>query len=202
MDSMKANVPGNAEGGSMQREDKLDMTCSTGELIEVLRDMADALERGRISLEGLDLPWGEVLKISLAVKNRGGTAEVKMKVASGPSPSAPPKTAGPGAKPRTTDAAKPRGGYGALKKRMKKTFKNIMYALHEHAWPDAGDVDAFVRDSGLMVRYPGKGDEFYAAYSEAVAGFAAAVEAKDLEAATQKAHLLNDLKTRCHKLYD
>jgi len=186
----------------LQREDKLDMICSAKELAEVLRDMAEALEHGRISLEGIDLSWSEVLKISLSIKNRGEAAEVRMKVASGPLQTASSKAALPDAKTRPTAGRKPHGGYGALKKRMKKTFKNIMSALHEHAWPDAGDVDVFVRDSGLMVQYPGQGDEFYAAYNEAVAGFAAAVEAQDLEAATQKAHLLNDLKTRCHKLYD
>lgn len=186
----------------MQREDKLDMTCSAEELAKVLRDMAEALERGRFSLEGRDLAWSEVLKISLAIKNRGEVAEVRMKVASGHLRTDSSKAALPDAKTRSTAGRKPRGGYGALKKRMKKTFKNIVYALHEHTWPDAEDVDAFVRDSGLMVQYPGKGDEFYAAYSEAVAGFAAAVESQDLGAATQKAHLLNDLKTRCHKLYD
>jgi XXXCH domain-containing protein len=184
----------------MERKDKLNMAYSAEDLTKMLRDMAESLERGRLNLGGLDLFWGDVLKISLSIKNMGKIAQVKMKVDSDPK-TAPAKAASPEAESRAGTVDKPRG-YGALKKRMKKSFKNIVSKLHKHAWPEAQDVDDFIRDSALMVQYPGKGDEFYAAYSEAVAGFAAAIEAQDLKTATQKARLLNDLKTRCHKLYD
>jgi XXXCH domain-containing protein len=187
----------------MQQEDKLTMSGTAQELATVFKDMAESLEQGRISLDTLDMAWNEINKITLSIKNKAGVMHLKMKIASDPSYTAfPPLNRQAEGIASAAPKTRPRGGYGALKKRMKKSFKNIMYALHEHAWPSAEDISSFVRDSALMVGYPGKGDEFYQVYNEAVAAFEAAVKEQDIELATQKAHLLNDLKTRCHKLYD
>jgi XXXCH domain-containing protein len=194
----------------MEREDKLKMTCTPEELSEILRSMADAMEQQRLSLDTLELGWNEVERISLTVSNAAGMAEVKLKVSSGARSVVVPDT--PEDHPEETpapfheqdpeQAGKPREGYGSLKKRMKKSFKNIMYALHENTWPAMIDIDDFIKDSEQMVLYPGKGDEFYSAYAEAVTGFRVAVQAQDMEAAFQAAHLLNTIKTQCHKKYD
>lgn len=208
----------------MEREDKMKMTCSPEQLAEILRSMADAMERGRLSLDTVEVGWNEVEKISLAIRNAVGMADVKIRISSSDRVVELPEDAeevegvdesagsvllreqSPDVK--ETDPAspgkpaKPRGSYGSLKKRMKKSFKNIMYALHENSWPTMVDIEDFIRDSEQMVLYPDKGDEFYPAYNEAVAAFADAVRLQDLDAAYQAAHLLNTLKTQCHKKYD
>ncbi|SMP49983.1 XXXCH domain-containing protein [Desulfonatronum zhilinae] len=221
----------------MEREDKMKMTCSPEQLAEILRSMADAMERGRLSLDTMELAWNSVEKISLTIRNAAGMADVKIRISSGDRTFDLPddleeveSVAGDGldAQPRDLEQdqgqtqdqdrtgeafevqvsgmpqklGKPGGSYGSLKKRMKKSFKNIMYSLHENSWPSQMDIDEFLRDSADMVRYPGKGDEFYSAYTEAVAAFADAVQRKDLEAAYQATHVLNTLKTQCHKKYD
>lgn len=212
----------------MEREDKVKMTSTPGELADVLRQLADALDQDRVRLRDVNVDWPSLQKLTVVVRNAAGMADVKIKLASalprqsatGPLPDSPKagtKSAVEAAVEADGEAdaeasaqaqtppgpkLKPRGGYGALKKRMKKSFKNIMYALHENSWPDQPDIDAFVHDSGQMVLYPDKGDEFYPAYSEAVAVFVKAVQARDMEAAYQAAHQLNMLKTQCHKKYD
>ncbi len=205
----------------MEREDKMKMTCSPEQLAEILRSMADAMERGRLSLDNVEVGWNEVEKISLTIRNAVGMADVKIRISSSDRVMELPedmedeedvgleiqgqdrKMARDIAPERArVGFAKPRGSYGSLKKRMKKSFKSIMYALHESTWPSMVDIDDFLRDSEEMVRYPGKGDEFYPAYSEALTAFADAVRRQDLEAAFQGAHLLNTLKTQCHKKYD
>jgi XXXCH domain-containing protein len=182
----------------MEREDKVKMTSTPGELADMFRDLADALDQGGVRLRDVHVDWPALQKMTLIVRNAAGMAEVKIKLGSalprqdvaGATTSGPKAGAGPKAEAAVeADASahaqtrpgpklKPRGGYGALKKRMKKSFKNIMYALHENSWPDQPDIDAFVHDSAQMVLYPDKGDEFYPAYSEAVADFVNAVRAR------------------------
>ncbi|PTN38454.1 GAK system XXXCH domain-containing protein [Desulfonatronum sp. SC1] len=215
----------------MEREDKLKMTCTPEQLGEILRSMADAMEQGRLSLDTVELDWNSVEKIALTIRNAAGMADVKIRVSSGdrtvdlPEDLEDAEGVGDDAldgQPRDWDQGqdkvgeefeaqasgmpqklgKPRGSYGSLKKRMKKSFKNIIYALHENMWPSQVDIDEFLRDSRDMVRYPDKGNEFYPAYTDAVAAFADVVQRKDLEAAYQAAHVLNTLKTQCHKKYD
>ncbi|WP_051822157.1 GAK system XXXCH domain-containing protein [Desulfonatronum thiodismutans] len=215
----------------MEREDKMKMTCSPEQLAEILRSMADAMERERLSLDTVELAWNSVEKISLTIRNAAGMADVKVRITSGERTFDLPEDLeddegvgddvlvdqprdwerdqdqiGEALEAQVSDMpqkpGKPRGSYGSLKKRMKKSFKNIMYSLHENIWPSQVDIDEFLRDSADMVRYPGKGDEFYPAYTEAVAAFADAVQRKDLEAAYQATHVLNTLKTQCHKKYD
>ncbi|SDB08448.1 XXXCH domain-containing protein [Desulfonatronum thiosulfatophilum] len=189
----------------MEREDKLNLTCTQEQLAEMLRTMADAMVHGRLRLENVEVDWKDVQKINLAIRNAAGMAEVKLKIASGARCMVIPGKEDDGpAKIETelSETAIPSDSYGSLKKRMRKSFKNIMYALHDNTWPAQSDIDGFIQDSALMVRYPGKGDEFYPAYSEAVAVFQEAVRVRDLDAAYQAAHSLNSLKTQCHKKYD
>lgn len=188
----------------MQRESKLKKVCSSQELVDLLRSLADALDRGAV-VEGMEeTAWIPLDKLHLSVKSvKPEAMEVKLKVVSrGSAADQAPDSIDPAQAEAGTGSARPRGRYAALKKRMRKSFKNIIYALHDRVWPDIQDVETFARDSALMVRYPGKGDAFYAEYAQAAADFHAAVTEQNMDAAIEKVHLLNDLKTRCHKLYD
>ncbi|THB69891.1 MAG: GAK system XXXCH domain-containing protein [Desulfovibrio sp.] len=100
-------------------------------------------------------------------------------------------TPGPGGIPK----------YKTLKKRMKSDFKAIKEALEAGQFPGLEVMRSFHHDSELMVEYPGKGDEFYPAYSKAVREFVAAVENQDLAKARDAANLLEELKEACHDRY-
>lgn len=100
--------------------------------------------------------------------------------------------------------------YKPLKKRMKSVFKGVAAALAAGALPIQADLDLFVADSRLMCQYPGKGDEFYPAYLEAVDRLIALVEeaksqtpgtedyAQAVTQALLAANALNQLKKDCH----
>ncbi|KHK03636.1 GAK system XXXCH domain-containing protein [Desulfovibrio sp. TomC] len=88
--------------------------------------------------------------------------------------------------------------YKGLKKRMKQTFKAIVMALRAGVVPEAGVAAAFIADSRLMTRYPGKGDAFYPAYDAEVDQFETAVAAGDIAAMTGSVAALSRMKKECH----
>ena len=88
--------------------------------------------------------------------------------------------------------------YKGLKKRMKQTFKAIVMALRAGLAPEAGVAAAFIADSRLMTRYPGRGDAFYPAYDAEVDQFEAAVAAGDIAAMTGSVAALSRMKKECH----
>ncbi len=91
--------------------------------------------------------------------------------------------------------------YKPFKKIMKKQFKAIRCALYSETLPTPELTRSFVQASEWMCSFPGKGDEYYAPYMEAVRAFAAAVEKQDLEEATAHVEKLNALKVSCHNKY-
>lgn len=185
----------------MARQESLKKNYTPKQLGDLLRAMADGLDHGGLYFDGVEASWNDVEKIRITISNEGGTAGVKVKarMASGTLPSVSQEGGGSEREGKPGPFSEPRKSYGSLKKSMSKTFKNILYALHEQQWPSEPDVNAFVMDSAQMVRHPGKGDEFYPAYTEAVRGFARAVENRDMEAALHAVHLLSKFKTQCHK---
>ena len=61
-----------------------------------------------------------------------------------------------------------RPSYGQLKERMKTDFKQIRKAVKRDRSIDAELIRSFCSDAWLMTTYPGKGDEYYAAFRERV----------------------------------
>ena len=106
----------------------------------------------------------------------------------------------------TTSGASPPGGkqpkYSSLKKWMKKEFKAITAELLQGRLPEAGLAASFVEDSRQMVRYPGKGDEYYPAFSAATDAFERAMAAGDLEGVAAAVADLRALKDVCHDKYE
>ncbi len=91
--------------------------------------------------------------------------------------------------------------YKSLKKHMKQTFKAIGMALNAGQLPPDLEARSFIADSRLMVSYPGKGDEFYAAYLEKTEAFEAALAASDVESLKTLYQELAQLKRDCHSRY-
>jgi len=91
--------------------------------------------------------------------------------------------------------------YKSLKKHMKHTFKAIGIALNAGQIPPEAEAQSFIADSRLMVSYPGKGDEIYAAYLEKTNAFEAALGTSDLETLKALYRDLAQLKRDCHSRY-
>lgn len=166
-----------------------------------LRELADAVDScelpsqaGPVALEGF-----RSLKVSVRQAYGGGFAVkvgVKFPRPAGLDPLAEDEEHddeeyGEGALPK----------YKSLKKHMKQTFRAIGEALAANQLPPELEAASFVADSRLMVSYPGKGDEFYAAYLEKIEAFAAALAAKDLEPLKALHQELSQLKRDCHSRY-
>lgn len=186
---------------------KSEATVEKAALAGWLRELADAVESGElpapdaagdpVSLEGckgmkigVRHGFGDSLRVKLSVKFPK-----------------PPKTLGsattgepgePGDDEEEDEGTGLLPKYKSLKKHMKQTFKAIGAALAAGQMPPALEAQSFIADSRLMVSYPGKGDEFYAAYLEKTEAFQAALEASDLEAMKALYQELAQLKRDCH----
>jgi XXXCH domain-containing protein len=180
----------------MEEERKIERTMQRNELPAFFRELADALEQdGESALSGLN----RSRKFKISGKDEFGHLSVKIKIksqwgeAAGPGEAQTAEAEGrPSAKPRFKD----------IKKRMKFDFRVIVKALHEGGLPPQDTVERFVADAGLMVTYPGKGEEFYDDFSHAVEEFAAAFAAGDRLAMGAMAEALAHQKARCHAIYD
>jgi XXXCH domain-containing protein len=84
---------------------------------------------------------------------------------------------------------------------MKKEFRTIRDVLSQGRMPDPGLAGSFVDDCLDMCAYPGKGDEYYAAFAAAARKFGEAAKAGDLAAAREAVAELRAIKRSCHDRY-
>jgi len=175
-----------------------------------LRELADAVEAGELPSQSGPVSLEGCRGMKLSVKHgMGETLFVKLSVKF----PKPPKTLGtvqtgetgesdyPGDEDEEDDDSGALPKYKSLKKHMKQTFKAIGAALAAGQMPPALEARSFIADSRLMVSYPGKGDEFYAAYLEKTEAFQAALDAADIEAMKALYQELVQLKRDCHSRY-
>jgi XXXCH domain-containing protein len=177
-----------------------------------LRELADAVEAGELPAQGEAVSLEGCRGMKLSVKHGfGDTLRVKVSVKF-PKPVVARAPLGAGVEAEFggfpddgEDAESGETGalpkYKSLKKHMKQTFKAIGAALMAGQVPPALEAQSFIADSRLMVSYPGKGDEFYAAYLEKTDAFQAALEAADIEAMKALYRDLAQLKRDCHSRY-
>ena len=179
---------------------KIELTVAKSELKEFLANLGQGLEDGELTLGATQLNLEDLAEFKLEFKALGDSYLAKIKA----------KQATPAYMPGEHGAEATVGGaamggkpkYKSLKKRMKKPWKMIRETLALGNLPDRALVEAFVKDSELMVTYPGKGDEFYGAYTVGLERFAAAYEAGDVQAAADAAQALERMKKACHDRYD
>ncbi|WP_243362267.1 GAK system XXXCH domain-containing protein [Fundidesulfovibrio terrae] len=187
---------------SMSNKHKAEVTLEKSDLAGWLRGLAEAVEAGEIATEAgpVSLEGYRAVKISFK-ETFEGKVRAKLSVKF-PRPAL--VLAGePGE--AAEDEESEEGGalpkYKSLKKHMKQTFKAIGAALLAGQMPPLLEAQSFIADSRLMVSYPGKGDEFYAAFLEKTVAFEAALVASDLEAAKSAYLDLAQLKRDCHSRY-
>lgn len=197
---------------TVTHESKAEITLQAEGLPQCFRDLAALLEGGPGgTLNGIDVAGFAKLKVE--VKRKDGRLQFKVKAKheapaavaaegavrarpAGSTRAVPAKTAPP--KP----AAGPAGAkYGSLKKRLKGPWKDMRAAAEAGVLPAAEAIAAFVAGSEAMIAFPGKGDEYYAPYREALAVFQEAVRRKDAAAFAEAVAGLDRVKAQCHARY-
>ena len=91
--------------------------------------------------------------------------------------------------------------YKQLKERMKADFKQIRKAVKKGRPLDAALVRTFCSDARLMTTYPGKGDEYYAAFREQVESLAEAAEQGDRDMLLEAVTTLRRIEKACHNRF-
>ena len=154
-----------------------------------LRELADALENGGTGeLACVD----DFQKIKIAIKNEFSQISVKAKIR--------PEGECKALENSGDESGKPK--YKHLKKRMKSSFRLLLKLIHDGQVPPEQAVNAFIKDSRLMVTYPGYGDEYYESYVHAFEAFEAAYRSGDLGRMHDAIDALVHEKSRCHAKYD
>ncbi|WP_319466191.1 GAK system XXXCH domain-containing protein [uncultured Pseudodesulfovibrio sp.] len=178
----------------MKKESRLDKYIAPSELPTFFRELADALEKGG---EGDFACANDFKKIRIKIKDEFGKISLRVKFKSKATcePTfdiAQDQPAAPLVKPEYKD----------LKKRMKSSFRMIFKMIHNDQIPPKDAVDSFLADSVLMVSYPGYGDDYYEAYTDACAEFAEAYKSGDLARLNETIDQIAFQKGHCHAKYD
>jgi len=185
---------------SNSNKHKSEKKLEKSELAGWLRDLAAAVESGELPGENgaVSLEGYRSLKLSFK-QGLDGAFLAKLSV------KFPKNATGGLAEAGIEDDDEDESGvlpkYKSLKKHMKQTFKAIGVALNAGQIPPGAEAQSFIADSRLMVSYPGKGDEFYAAYLEKTNAFEAALASSDLEGMKVLHRELAQLKRDCHSRY-
>lgn len=188
---------------SKKAKTKLELPPS--EAASLLRQLADALDAGTVSFNQKGLELTGMVKVSESLKSKDGSdqLEVKLKIVSA-APVSPEGAEPAGAEPALKAVPKDKGkgpSYKSLKKEMAKFFKEIRQATQEGALPPADTVAGFCRLSRQMITFPGKGDEYYQAYAEAVTQLENAMAAGDAAAVATAYATLKEMRSSCHDKY-
>jgi XXXCH domain-containing protein len=192
------------------RKRKFELVLPRVEALRTLAELTARAAEGALVIGGETIPVTDCSSLKIGIKHFGASSMLKVALkypALGlealPRPE-PDSTDSPGETPsadgddagRLEKSGLPR--YKGLKKRMKHTFKAIVMALQAGLAPEAQITAAFIADSRLMTRYPGRGDAFYPAYDAEVDQFEAAAAAGDIGAMTDSVAALGRMKKECH----
>ncbi|WP_022661575.1 GAK system XXXCH domain-containing protein [Paucidesulfovibrio longus] len=171
---------------------KMESYLSADKLPDMFRRLADVMEKGAVE-SGLEALQGveDFSKIGISVKKEFGRLLFKIKIKCKSEECAVSETG---------DAEEPLK-YKSLKKRMKNSFKLIFTSLGEGVMPPDEAVRSFVRDSELMIGFPGFGDAHYEEYAAATQSFADAYESGDLAATQTACNELDRIKSHCHNRF-
>jgi XXXCH domain-containing protein len=173
---------------------------SPAEAARMLRELADELENGTLSVgDAGAVPAGK-LRAKVSCKSKEDTASLSVKLQW--RCAEPGEVPVPSPKKKSGTGTKDIPPYKSIKKSLASTFKKIRAQLREGELPDAELAELFDRDAELMFHYPGKGEPAdIEAFHRIAAGFTAAVKAGDLEGAGREAAALAAAEKSCHKRF-
>ncbi len=190
------------------KEKKFEKTLPVEEACSLVATLASGL-RGEAAgqLEGLEIDLKDFtsLKMSLERKNDLIAIKLKVKTAQAKEKSHRAKNASPKEEKSKEIGDNSDGNglpdYKKLKKRMKKSFKALSSSAREGSLPDEKVLGAFIEDSGIMVQYPDKGEEFYEEYKSSVTELDQAFKQSDLIKFQAAVDALNKIQKKSHEKY-
>jgi XXXCH domain-containing protein len=180
----------------MPKSTKIRQVMDTKEALDYLHLMIDKLApHDAAAGESLASPAEHIRKLKISLKRDRESNQVSLKLkinyykdlVEQPAETIQEKA------PR---AEKP--SYVSLKKSMKRSFKEIMQSLTKGSLPSGEAVASFTRDAGLMIAFPGRGEEHYNEFSQRCKRLKEAFEEKNLAECRALASELNRMKTECH----
>lgn len=174
-----------------QKQERVVQGLSAAEAATQLRELADRLESGDLTLnqESVTLEQIKRIKISLSPGEGGITLEEKWKARK------PTKHDEP-------EASSDEPSWKSLKKRMRRSFKAMRILISERQSPPPALVERFAADVDRMNELASSDDPAYSEFRAAVTRLAEAVERgafPETEAALQQLH---ELERSCHARYE
>lgn len=193
------------------KQDKFKHQFSPAEAADYLRQLADALEQGHISLrsEELELEGNVKVKQKLKTKSGKATLKINLKIVAPIPPMVPAAGAGEGFVEITSEAEAPfEGGdkktsYKKLKKAMGKSFGSLKDIRKQGGVPSTGDTAAFAAQAREMCTFAKSkyGPESYSRFLAALDRLEAAATDGDLQTLDAALSDLGACRSDCHDKY-
>jgi XXXCH domain-containing protein len=183
------------------KKNKIEHEFSPAEAADYLRQLAQALEEGHISLDQRDMLLEGEVKVSRSLKDKAGQGPVHMRLkldfhmhpALGRTlPVEPPGQEGPIA------GQEAKVSFKQVKKDLSRHFKAVKKARQAGEMPPLEEVEGLAWAGRLMCGFGGKGDEFFSRFLEKLKALEEAAQAgrgPDLDRALGA---LGDYKRQCH----
>ena len=172
-----------------------------------LRQLADALDQGRVKINQTDQELEGVIGVKGSVRNKAGRTALRLKLKfTGISE----LTADEAVMVEEADAAiesetaspdEPETSYKKLKKRMSRRLRALSKQAEEGVMPGLEDVEAFYTDCRAMTGFPGLGDEYYDRFNEGARVMLEEAKSGRPEGLGQALEALKAMRKECHSLY-
>ena len=194
------------------REDKVKHRLSTVEAAGYLRQLADALEQGRIALRSEELELEGDVKVTQALKTKSGKATLKINlkiIAPMPAPAQGGVRVEAGGFVEITPHEDEPGerddniSYKQLKKALAQAFANLKRARKQETMPGSDEVAAFAEQGRRMCSFDKAeyGPENYPRFLAALDQLEAAVAAGEGQALDAALSELSRCRSECHDKY-
>ncbi len=174
-------------------------TMTNRQTADFLRSLASGIESGKLELEEETYDWAEIEKIKISFKNQESQLLVKTKLKGETSMDLEMDFEEEDIDPGSADDIPP--DYKKLKKRMKRSFRDIHYSMVNDQFPDEQVMNIFAGDCALMTGFKGYGDEKYPGFLENVREMTSAYNQKDMLQLRHAVSRLTRLMKDCHHLH-
>ena len=195
----KHNQSYNTEDDMEKIKKKFIETMTNRQTADFLRSLASGIESGKLELEEETYDWAEIEKIKISFKNQESQLLVKTKLKGETSMDLEMDFEEEDTDPGSADDIPP--DYKKLKKRMKRSFKDIHYSMVNDQFPDEHVMNVFAGDCALMTGFKGYGDENYSGFLENVREMTSAYNQKDMLQLRHAVSRLTRLMKDCHHLH-
>ncbi len=182
---------------------------STGVTAKKLRELADGLENGRVSVDGKIHRIPQKTNVKVTMRSKGGRLDIKLKIKTEETEKDPvnkvltakrPPTAM--AKEKTSSSGPPADNFKTLKKRLSRDFGAIMKAMAKPgSFPEKERVEKFYADAKAMYHFPEAAGMDFTPFLDQLESFYQSFKLSDRPAVETGLSSLNRLKKECHRNY-